>query len=452
MEAADFSIDQVRPAELPTPLRYVGSEPEHLVRYHDDEDYVLVSATSNRGSEPPSWGFQRAGPRERIAWDPALTTAGIITCGGLCPGLNDVIRALVMCLYHHYGVRRIRGIRYGYQGLAMGGPEPLELTPDRVRGINRDGGTILGSSRGGPTVAEQVDTIQRLGVNVLFVIGGDGTQRGSKEINAEAVERGYPLSVIGIPKTIDNDIAWVDQTFGFDTAVQVARGVIDGAHAEAVSARGGVGLVKLMGRDSGFITAHAALASMDANLVLVPEVPFELDGPRGLLEVLLERLTHRDHAVVVVAEGAGQDLFDTQEELFDASGNKLHKDIGLLLEDRIVAHARERGRAVTVKYFDPSYLVRSTPANAYDSTYCMRLAHNAVHAGMAGKTNMLVGKWYNKFTHVPLALATSHRKRLKPRGSLWRDVLEATGQPSLCNEKTMTYRSEKAPVEEKEAG
>jgi 6-phosphofructokinase 1 len=445
MSPEDLIVDRVKPATLPTPLRFGGSDPDHPIRYHTDADRVAVTATFSAGSGPGPLGFERAGPRELIAWDPAACRAAVVTCGGICPGLNDVIRGLVMCLRYNYGLQDIVGVRFGYQGLAADAPAPIALTHEVVDDIHRDGGTILGSSRGTPPTTEIVDTLARWGINLFFVIGGDGTQRGSHAIAAESRRRGMDLAVVGIPKTIDNDIAWVDQTFGFDTAVEIAGKVIDCAHIEAKAAHRGLGLVKLMGRDSGFIAAQGALASLEANVVLIPEVPFELDGEQGLLNFLEKRLARKDHAVVVVAEGAGQDLFVDTEELFDRSGNRLQLDIGLLLKERIVAHFAGQGQPVSMKYFDPSYLVRSAPANSVDSILCDRLAHEAVHAAMNGKTDMMVGRWYGKFIYLPLPLVVSGRKRIKPNSTLWRSVLEATGQPSLTNTRTMFYQTDSIP-------
>ncbi len=433
MEQSDLEIRRLRPADLPTPLKFAGRDPSRPVRYHTDRDRVLVKCSFDLDEGYPQLSFERAGPRERIAYRPGEVTAGIVTCGGLCPGLNDVIHGLVMSLRHHYGVGRIIGIRYGFRGLSASGLPPLELTPERVGDINHQGGTILGTSRGSPPVSEMADALGRLGINQFYVIGGDGTQRGCHALAEEIRRRGMDIAVVGIPKTIDNDVPWMDQSFGFATAVEVAASVIDQAHVEARSAEGGIGLVKLMGRDAGFVAAKAALASLEANLVLIPEIPFDIDGRRGVLSFLEGRLERKDHAVIVVAEGAGQEFFAGQPEQFDASGNRLQHDIGMLLKRRIAEHFRRKGRPVEVKYFDPSYLIRSGPANAADRMLCMRLAHNAVHAAMAGKTDMMVGRWYNKFTHVPLALVAGGRKRLKPHSTLWRAVLEATGQPGLRN-------------------
>lgn len=444
MRQSDLDIRQLRPATFDSPLRYAGADRTSPIRYRTDDDRVVVKASFTRRSQTPSdetlcgvamgpgLSFERAGPRARLAYDPSKVTAAIITCGGLCPGLNDVVRALTLSLHHGYGVRNILGIRYGFIGLTAQGRPPLALNPDLVEEIHRQGGTMLGSSRGFPPMDAVMEGIRRHGIDQLFVIGGDGTQRGAHNIHLELQKQGLPVVVVGVPKTIDNDIPWIDQTFGFETAVEVAAQVVDCAHVEAKASERGIGLVKLMGRNAGFIAAHAALSSMDANLVLVPEVPFVLDGPNGLLAWLTERMDRRNHAVIVVAEGAGQDLLAKDlPARFDASGNRLLEDIGPYLKERIDAHFKGLKKPVSIKYLDPSYQVRSAAANSADSIFCLRLAQNAVHAAMAGKTDMLIGRWYGKFTHVPLPLIAADRKNMDPRSSVWRSVLETTGQPCL---------------------
>ena len=419
----DFSIERLGECRLPLPIsgmRFTG-DGERLL-YHSR--FEEIKPYLNAGAEPPS--LELAGPRERIFFDPAKIACGIVTCGGLCPGINDVIRAITLSLYHHYGVRTIYGFRYGYEGLVKRlGHAPLELTPDMVSAIGEQGGTVLASSRGPQDPAEMVDYLVELGVGILFAIGGDGTLKGASAIAAEARRRGLPLSVIGIPKTIDNDISYVQKTFGFETAVAEAHRAVYAAHTEASGARNGIGMVKLMGRDSGFIAAFASLVDSQVNFCLVPEVPFTL---AGLLKNLEERLQRRGHAVVVVAEGAGQELLAATAER-DASGNVKLGDIGIFLRDTIKGHFSRRGTECNLKYIDPSYIIRSQPANPHDSALCLLLGQNAVHAGMSGRTDMVVGFWNHQFTHVPIALATSARKKIDPEGWLWGSVLASTGQP-----------------------
>lgn len=349
-----------------------------------------------------------------------------MTCGGLCSGLNDVIRSIVLSLYHHYGVTRVYGFRFGYEGLVRRhGHEPLKLTPEAISRIHEMDGTVLGSSRGPQNPAEMARTLGDMKIGILFAIGGDGTLRGAQKIAEEAARQAVVLSVIGIPKTIDNDISFVQKTFGFETAVAEARRAIYSANTEAAAARNGIGLVKLMGRDSGFIAAYSVLVDSQANFCLVPEVPFTLEK---FLAELKRRLERRSHAVIVVAEGAGQGLMEKTAER-DPSGNVRHGDIGVFLRDAIKVYFKGAGIESSIKYIDPSYTIRSVPTNPHDSAFCLLLGHSAVHAGMSGRTNMVVSFWNHQFTHVPISLATSRRKKIDPEGVLWNSVLASTGQP-----------------------
>ncbi len=375
--------------------------------------------------------FELAGPRAKLFFDPKRTCAGIVTCGGLCPGLNDVIRSLFLELHHAYGVKEVLGFRGGYQGLDPAqGAEPIVLTPGFVDNIHQQGGTVLGTSRGPVDTRVAVDNLVRRGVDILFTIGGDGTQRGGHDLFQEARKRGHALSVVGIPKTVDNDVAFVSRTFGYLTAVQEAAKVLDRAHIEARSVHNGLALVKLMGRHAGFIAAGATVASQDVNFTLVPEVPFKLEGEGGFLAALTARIRKRGHAVVVVAEGAGQELLHDPKAERDASGNVKLADIGPFLRERIKAHFKAENLPLVMRYFDPSYLVRSSPANAEDSILCDLFARNAAHAAMAGKTGLIIGYLHDRFIHVPIELLTKEKKRLDPDSPAWSAVLAATGQPA----------------------
>ena len=382
-----------------------------------------------RGERPEA--FEVAGPREKIYFDPEQVRAAIVTCGGLCPGLNSVIRALVMQLWHRYGCRYIEGIKGGYHGLAAQNVHHFNgLTPDDVEDIHTQGGTILGTSRGSPPTSEIADSIIAKGINMFFAIGGDGTMRGAAALNDELCKRGAKVAVIGIPKTIDNDIPWVRRAFGFETAVSIAVEAVKAAHVEAESVFNGIGLVKLMGRESGYIAANATLASGDVNFCLVPEVNFDLDGKDGLFASLEKRLKSREHAVIVIAEGAGQKFFEgTAPRETDASGNIKLGDIGPFLRDKIRDHFKKQNIPMTLKYIDPSYIIRAHSGNAGDQLFCARLAQNAVHAAMAGRTGMLIGYWHGRMTHVPFH-AISGRQKINPAGELWFNVLESTGQPA----------------------
>ncbi len=419
----DFETERLGKCSIPSPMeggRFI--QDTEKVLYHSDPGDI--APYYEKGVRPPC--MEAAGPREKIYFDPSKVKAGIVTCGGLCPGLNDVIRAIVLSLYYHYGVSRVLGFRYGYEGLSSRHSHPaLELTPETVEDIHQKGGTILGSSRGPQDISDMVDNLERMNISMPFIIGGDGTLRGGQAIVEEIKKRNLKIGVIGIPKTIDNDISYVQQSFGFVTAVTEARASIYSAHMEATGAKNGIGLVKLMGRESGFIAAYATLANSEVNFCLIPEVPFGLEA---FEEILKQRLENRGHAVIVVGEGAGQELMRLAGEK-DASGNIRLGDIGLFLKDHINAYFKQAGIEMTLKYIDPSYNIRSVPANAHDSAFCLLLGHNAVHAAMAGRTSMVVSFWRNEFTHVPMSLAVSRRKQIDPDERLWSNVLEATGQP-----------------------
>lgn len=423
-EKYDLSIETVGKGTLKSPMKGMQFISEDD-RVSLTTDVKHIQEFLKQGIKVPA--LEAAGPRETIFHDPAWTRAGIVTCGGLCPGLNNVIKGLVQVLWFDYGVRNIFGIPYGYRGLNPSyGHAPIVLDPDVVDAIQDDGGTILGSSRGMQDPSTMVDTLMRLNINMLFCIGGDGTLRGAHAIAEEVKKRHQPISIIGIPKTIDNDLNLIDRTFGFETAVLSATDVITSAHNEANGAFNGLGLVKLMGRDSGFIAAYASLATTVVNFCLVPEVPFTLES---LYKALESRYSSgKTHAVIAVAEGAGQELFNDQEERRDASGNILKNDIGEFLTRKINEHFKEAGKEINIKYFDPSYMVRSIPAKGTDAIFCFQLAESAVHAGMAGKTDMVVGSMHGAFTHVPIEYAISERKKINPNGTLWHAVLGATRQ------------------------
>ena len=419
----DLIVPRLGECRIPSPMsggNFIVDDAHVL--YHGNLEEV--ESYQEAGEKPPC--FEMAGPRDKIYFDPTKLKCGIVTCGGLCPGLNDVIRAIVLSLFHHYGVRTVFGFPYGFEGLSYRhGHVPIELNPKIVQNIHQQGGTILGSSRGPQEVPEIVDTLEQMNVGMLFTIGGDGTLRGGLEIAEEIERRKLKIAVIGVPKTIDNDISYVQQSFGFETAVSEATTAIYSAHAEATGARNGIGLVKLMGRHAGFIAAYATLANSDVNFCLVPEVDFTLEA---LLKALQKRLENRGHAVVVAAEGAGQNLVETTGKR-DASGNIRLVDIGIFLKDRITAHFKDQGIETNLKYIDPSYIIRSMPANPPDSAFCLMLGHNAVHAGMAGRTSMVVGYWKDEFTHVPISAVVSKKKQMDPKDKLWTGVLSSTGQP-----------------------
>ena len=423
----ETNIESVGACEYDSPLRHTGGL---AVNFKADGERIFIDDRVAADGEPPArLSFEIAGPRERVFFNPAKTTAGIVTCGGLCPGLNDVIRGIVMQCHYRYGITKTLGFRYGYEGLVQRYGHPtMILRPESVAQIHSFGGTILGSSRGPQDTAEVVDDLEDMKVDILFVIGGDGTLKGAADIAREIAKRGLKKAVVGIPKTIDNDIKFLDKSFGFESAFGVAVQAVKCAHVESQGSMNGIGLVKLMGRDSGFIACNAALAGGNVDFVLIPEVPFSLEGARGLLEQLRHRLAKRKSAVIIVAEGAGQDLISAGGT--DPSGNRKLGDIGIFLKDKMAAFFKERKFEATVKYIDPSYMIRSVPANAADNFYCSQLAQYAVHAAMAGKTAMLVGRWHGSFVHLPISLATQGRAKVNPDSDLWHAVLENTGQPA----------------------
>ncbi len=438
MEQNDpFRIHTLGKATRTSPLPLSSKEGDRLFNFVGEEDRILFDASFASfdrclADRTKPLALDKSGPRKQMFFDPAHTKAAIVTCGGLCPGINNVIRGLVMGLHYFYGVAEIVGIPYGYLGLTRDCPHPYHrLTPEVVRDIHQFGGTILGSSRGAQDVGEMVDTLERMGINILFAIGGDGTLRGADAIGQEVERRGLDISVVGIPKTIDNDIDLIDKSFGYETSFHVAAPIIRDAHNEATGAYNGVALVKLMGRDSGFIAASAAISMPVVNFVLVPELPFELEGENGFLELLEKRLEAKQHAVIVVAEGAGQHLFDKASEVRDASGNVKHMDIGIFLKDRISDHFKEKGTELTIKYIDPSYIIRSAPANASDSIFCNRLAYQAVHGAMAGKTRFVIGVVNNHLVYLPIAAVTNQRKKIDLEGEFWFAALQSTGQPYI---------------------
>ena len=432
----DFTIENLGECKIKSPIELSTVVGNGTANYVKDSSFVRTAVnvydTSKNDPLDSSNLMQKAGPREYIYFSPDEVKAGICTCGGLCPGLNDVIRAVVRCLWNRYGVRDIRGFQFGYKGFFKDeNYETIPLNPENVDEIHKIGGSYLGTSRGGGMRTKDiVDTLQEKGINMLFVIGGDGTQHGALAISEEVEKRGYKCSVIGIPKTVDNDFLFIDPSFGFETAVQQAKDAVASIHMEARSQINGIGLVKLMGRESGFIATAAALASHECNFCLIPEVPFEMEGPNGFLSHLEKRLEKRHHAVIIVAEGAGQELL-TKTNQTDASGNIKLADIGVFLRDQINAYFKKKNIEINLKYIDPGYQIRAAVTTASDSIYCERLGNNAVHAAMAGKTKMVVGLVHEKFVHIPINMVIASRNVVDPEGALWRDTLDATSQPIL---------------------
>jgi 6-phosphofructokinase 1 len=430
-----FTVKQLGTSQIASSLPISCRSKHENFKFVDDDNCILHDVSvSSVNKEKTAYSFEQAGPRAQSYFDASKVRAGIVTCGGLCPGINNVIRTIVMQLHHNYGVQRIHGFRYGFQGFIPSYQhEIMDMTPENVRNIHNLGGSILSSSRGPQDPSEIVDCLKRNNIQILFCIGGDGTLHGAHAIAEEVERRKEKISIICIPKTIDNDIPYCVKTFGFETAFSKAVEAVQAAHSEAYGRNYGVVIIKLMGRNSGFIAANTSLACPDVNFVLIPEVPFTIQGEKGLLRTLersfetKKKQGRHPHSVIVVAEGAGQDLLGNNGEERDASGNIRFKDIGFFLKENIQKYFKDR-YPVNIKLIEPSYMIRSLPANPHDAIFCYYLADHAVHAAMAGKTDMMVGYWNGHFTHVPLEVVNKNQKRINPNSEFWRQVLFSTGQ------------------------
>ncbi|KAL8254524.1 hypothetical protein R6Q59_032745 [Mikania micrantha] len=424
---------------LPTYPNPLQDNPAYAVvkQYFVDMDDTIAQKIVVHVDSPRGTHFRRAGPRQKVYFKSDDVHACIVTCGGLCPGLNTVIREIVGSLHDMYGVTRIEGIEGGYRGFYSRNTIPL--TPKAVNGIHKWGGTIIGTSRGGYDNKKIVNSIEDRGINQVYIIGGDGTQKGASAIYEEVRRRGLHVAVVGIPKTIDNDIPVIDQSFGFDTAVEEAQRAIDAAHVEALSNENCIGLVKLMGRNSGFIAMHATLASRDVDCCLIPESSFYLEGPGGLFDYIEKRIKENGHMVIVVAEGAGQDLvaesLRTNDDK-DASGNKLLNDVGLWLSQKIKDHFKTQTEMeINLKYIDPTYMIRAVPSNASDNVYCTLLAQSAVHGAMAGYTGFTVGPVHGRECYLPFYRITEKQNKVVITDRMWARMLSSTNQPSFLNAK-----------------
>ncbi|MCX5850208.1 MAG: ATP-dependent 6-phosphofructokinase [Deltaproteobacteria bacterium] len=426
----DFFIENLGKRLIKSPINISNftKDKKRLLFNSYSDDYLSLI---DKKGQPLS--VELAGPRDKIFFNPLQTKAAIVTCGGLCPGINDVIRSITTALFYNYNVKNIVGVKYGLRGLnSVYGHKLMKLSPETVKDITSIGGSILSTSRGPQDTAVIVNSLARLNINILFCIGGDGSIRAAEEITAEVNKRNLKIAIVCIPKTIDNDLNLIQKSFGFDTAIEKAAEAIKSAHVEAKGAFNGIGLIKIMGRHSGHIAAHAALAQNDTNFVLIPEVPFDLKGENGFLTILKNRMKSRGHAVILVAEGAGQHLLRKKNLPMekDPSGNIRLLDIGLFLKNSIEEYFKELNMEINLKYIEPSYLIRSVPANASDGIYCNSLGQYAVHAGMAGKTGLLVALMKDEYVHLPLNTVSSNRK-IDPQDDIWLRVLETTGQPPL---------------------
>ncbi|XP_050224717.1 ATP-dependent 6-phosphofructokinase 4, chloroplastic-like [Mercurialis annua] len=437
--------------DVPHLTDFLPDLPSYPNPLHKSQAYAIVKETFVKPEDavaesvvvqkdiPRGVHFRRAGPREKVYFKPEEVRACIVTCGGLCPGINTVIREIVCGLNYMYGVNNILGIQGGYKGFYS--RNTSTLTPKGVNDIHKRGGTFLQTSRGGHDTQKIVDSIQDRGINQVYIIGGDGTQKGAALISKEVERRGLPVAVAGVPKTIDNDIAVIDKSFGFDTAVEEAQRAIYAAHVEVESVENGVGVVKLMGRYSGFIAMFATLASRDVDCCLIPESPFFLEGPGGLYEYIEQRLKENGHLVIVIAEGAGQEYVAQSTQATDerdASGNKLLLDVGLWLTQNIKDHFTNfRKMAVNMKYIDPTYMIRAIPSNASDNIYCTLLAQSAVHGAMAGYTGFTVGPVNSRHAYIPIARVTEATNTVKLTDRMWARLLASTNQPSFLKSNEM---------------
>ena len=397
------------------------------------EDVILGDIVRKEGMDNFSRGYLRAGPRKSLYFNPKQVKAAIVTCGGLCPGLNNIIREVTKALLNLYGVPAVYGVRGGYWGFHESpvGEPPLKLTHEAITGIQHIGGTVLGSARGGFDIEQIFGFCQRYEINQLYVVGGDGTHRAANKVGLEALHRKLNLAVAGIPKTIDNDLDLVDRTFGFNSAVMAAQDAIRSAAVEArCNKPNGIGIVKLMGRHAGFIAAHATLASGEVDLCLVPEVAIELEGPYGIMPHIQRVLKAKGKAVIVVAEGAGEELVGASAEV-DAGGNKKLPEIGPFIKKAVEEWFKARNTTVTIKYIDPSYMIRSVPAIATDALFCMLLAQNAVHGAMAGYTCFTTGLCCNRTVYLPIpALVENSPRKMDKAGRTWERIIASTGQPN----------------------
>ncbi|KAL4422989.1 hypothetical protein ABPG77_005469 [Micractinium sp. CCAP 211/92] len=385
---------------------------------------VLYDPAKNEAIPLPNFAL-RSGPRKTIYHNPKDVTAAIVTCGGLCPGLNDVVQNIVYTL-DDYGVPedQIFGIRYGLRGFLDRHAKPVQLSRQTVDGIQLKGGTVLGTSRGNAKIPAIVERLRLWGINQLYVIGGNGGNAAAHAIAKECREQGVVCNVVGVPKSIDNDIQLIDRCFGFDTAVEEAQRSLISARVEARSS-GGISVVKLMGRQSGFIAMNASMASGVVDVCLIPEIRFDLEKLCDFVATIMAR---KDYCVVCVAEGAGQDIMDSSgPKGTDASGNPILQDIGVFLRDVF----KKRFKGVDVKYIDPSYMIRSIPTITTDRIYCKVLGQGAVHGAFAGYTDFTVGLVNTHYVFLPTTTIIQFPRTVDPRGRQWNRLKTAINQPDM---------------------
>ena len=427
--ADDLAIARLGERTIDTPLRDLLGGREESVHYVTETDRVLLDDTlgvaKRRSAGTPAElpAFNPGGPREKLYFEPSTVTAAIVTCGGLCPGLNNVVRALVLQLANAYGVKSILGFRNGYSGLTDTSA-PLALTPELVRDIHNRGGTILGTSRGGQEPAAMVDTLARHRVDMLFVIGGDGSLRGAQKIAAKpppatAARRGGHPEDHRQRHSVDRPELRLPDRVRPRRRVDPRRAHRGRVHRRRRGTGQADGPAQRLHRLLCDTRQPRSRLRPDPRSLLparqLPALPAQARRSAGARS----RGRRRGRRAGAVPRSAET----------DASGNARLGDIGALLRERVTAHFAQHGTPLSLRYVDPGYAIRSVPANAFDAVYCARLAQAAVHAGMAGFTSMVVARWHGRFIHLPIALATATRNQVDPHGDLWMSVLEATGQP-----------------------
>eukprot|EP00611_Tribonema_gayanum_P031998 TRINITY_DN93_c0_g2_i1.p1 TRINITY_DN93_c0_g2~~TRINITY_DN93_c0_g2_i1.p1 ORF type:complete len:506 (-),score=167.86 TRINITY_DN93_c0_g2_i1:425-1804(-) len=400
-----------------------------------DEDCIIYEHVRDKTKAPVARAFLRAGPRAKLHFDPTTVNACIVTCGLLCPGLNSVIHHLIDTLKNNYNAGKIYGIRGGWGGFWDPEKPPIQLCQSKdLEFLQSRAGSILGCSVGGFDVKKIMQFLMDKQISHMYVIGGDGTHRGAHRIAVECIAMGLNIAVAGIPKSVDNDIDLVDRSFGFMTAVEEAQNAIRSATIEAkCNLPNGIGIVKLMGRSTGYLAAYATMASGDVDLCLVPEVEIRLDGPDGCLPHLERVVQTKGYAVVVISEGAGQAQLSEVAAEARSKGAPL-PSVGQYMKSQIEKHFASKGKTATCKYIDPSVSVRSVAANAFDQILCMQLAQNAVHGAMAGYTAFAAGVVNNRTVLIPITeIVDTSPKGLNPRGRTWERVLCITRQPNTLS-------------------
>lgn len=422
LQPQDLVVDMLGKPEIDSPVRltsYIGEEERFLFDLNPENLIQQVSAQQELCT------IERGGPRKKIFFDPHKTRAAIVTCGGLCPGINNVIRSVTLELLYQYKIISVIGYRFGYKGMADPSIQPMELNSETTNGIGELGGSILASSRGPQEVDKMIDRLLADSIDILFVIGGDGSLKGALALQEGIARRNLKIGVVGIPKTIDNDLNFISKSFGFQTAYSKAVESIRAAHTESLGTPNGIGIVKVMGRHSGAIAAHATISSQIVNFCLIPEFSFEL---KDLMEALVKRLEKRSHAVIVIAEGVAQETIN-KENKRDASGNLILTDSGIWLKGEIAKYLSAAGIEHNIKYIDPSYIIRAIPASPNDALFCSMVGQYAVHAAMSGRTAVVIGQWNHYFGTIPIRLVVGSQKLVNINGTIWRSVLESTGQP-----------------------